>query len=119
MKRIEAIIRPEKLDDVKEALEKIGYPGMSTVRIEGHGQQKGKIEQFRGREFKVEFLPKVKIEIVAGDQDIERIAKAIMEAARTGEVGDGKIFIFEVVNTIRIRTGEEGDKAIGVSSSTK
>ena len=113
MKKIEVIIRPQKLDDVKEALKKIGYPGMSTVRIEGHGQQKGKIEQFRGREFKVEFLPKVKIEIVASDQVVDEIVKVVIEAARTGEIGDGKIFISDVVNTIRIRTGEEGDKAIG------
>ena len=113
MKKIEAIIRPEKLDDVKEALKKIDYPGMSTVRIEGHGQQKGKIEQFRGREFKVEFLPKVKIEVVVNDQVVDEIVKAVIEAARTGEIGDGKIFISDVVNTIRIRTGEEGDKAIG------
>ncbi|MBE9545869.1 MAG: P-II family nitrogen regulator [Proteobacteria bacterium] len=117
MKKVEVIIRPEKLDDVKETLTKLGYPGMSITRIEGHGQQKGKIEQFRGREFKVEFLPKVKIEIVAKDQDIERIAKTTIEAARTGEIGDGKIFISEVVNTIRIRTGEEGDAAIDVASS--
>ncbi|MBW2630269.1 MAG: P-II family nitrogen regulator [Deltaproteobacteria bacterium] len=113
MKKIEAIIRPEKLDDVKEALKKIDYPGMSTVRIEGHGQQKGKIEQFRGREFKVEFLPKVKIEVVVNDQAVDEIVTAVIEAARTGEIGDGKIFISDVVNTIRIRTGEEGDKAIG------
>ena len=119
MKKIEAIIRPERLDDVKEALKTIGYPGMSTVRIEGHGQQKGKTEQFRGREFKVEFLSKVKIEIVAKDEDMERIAKAIVEAARTGQIGDGKIFISEVIKAITIRTGEEGDKAIGISSSTK
>ena len=116
MKKIEAIIRPEKLDEVKEALKNIGYPGMTTVHIEGHGQQKGKIEQFRGREFKVEFLPKVKIEIVAKDGDIERISKTIIEAAKTGEIGDGKIFISEVVSTIRIRTGEEGDTAIDVTS---
>ena len=113
MKKIEVIIRPQKLDDVKEALKKIGYPGMSTVRIEGHGRQKGKIEQFRGREFKVEFLPKVKIEIVASDQVVDEIVKAVIGAARTGEIGDGKIFISDVVNTIRIRTGEEGDEAIG------
>jgi len=113
MKKIEVIIRPQKLDDVREALKKIGYPGMSTVRIEGHGQQKGKIEQFRGREFKVEFLPKVKIEIVTSDQIVDEIVKVVIGAARTGEIGDGKIFISDVVNTIRIRTGEEGDKAIG------
>jgi nitrogen regulatory protein P-II 1 len=112
MKKIEAIIRPEKLDDVKEALEKIGYPGMSTVRIEGHGRQKGKIEQFRGREFKVSFLSKVKIEIIAKDEEIESIANTIVKAARTGETGDGKIFISEVINAIRIRTGEEGGNSV-------
>ncbi len=116
MKKIEAIIRPEKLDEVRKALKDIGYPGMTTVHIEGHGQQKGTVEQFRGREFKVEFLPKVKIEIVTEDGDVDRIAKTIIKAARTGKIGDGKIFIVEVVNTIRIRTGEEGDKAIGITS---
>ncbi len=119
MKKMEIIIRPTKLADVKEALLELGYPGMSIVRIEGHGQQKGKAEQFRGREFKVAFLPKVKIEIVAKDEDIEAITTTVIKAARTGDIGDGKIFISEMVNAVRIRTGEEGDSAIGASKSRK
>jgi len=112
MKKIEAILRPEKLNKVKEALENLGYPGMSIIRIEGHGRQKGKVEQFRGREFRVEFLPKIKIEIAARDQDVERITRTIVEAAKTGEIGNGKIFISPLENTVRIRTGEEGEQAL-------
>lgn len=112
MKKIEAIVRPEKLGKVKEALESLGYPGMSIIRIEGHGQQKGIIEQFRGREYKVEFLPKIKIEIVTQDGDVEAIIKATIEAARTGEKGDGKIFVSEIIDAVRIRTGERGKDAI-------
>ena len=109
MKKIEAIIRPQKLDEVRESLKSLGYPGMSIVRIEGHGKQKGKIEQFRGQEYKVELLPKVKIEIVAKDSDVLPIVKAITKAARTGEIGDGKIFISPVEDVMRIRTGEKGE----------
>ena len=112
MKKIEAILRPEKLSKVKEALENLGYPGMSIIRIEGHGRQKGKVEQFRGREFRVEFLPKIKIEIAARDQDVERITRTIIEAAKTGEIGNGKIFISPLENTLRIRTGEQGEQAL-------
>ena len=112
MKKIEAILRPEKLNKVKEALENLGYPGMSLTRMEGHGRQKGKVEQFRGREFRVEFLPKIKIEIAARDQDVERITRTIIEAAKTGEIGNGKIFISPLENTVRIRTGEEGEQAL-------
>lgn len=112
MKKIEAILRPEKLSKVKEALENLGYPGMSLTRIEGHGRQKGKVEQFRGREFKVEFLPKIKIEIAVRDQDVEHITRTIIEAAKTGEIGDGKIFISPLENTVRIRTGEQGEQAL-------
>ncbi len=112
MKKIEAILRPEKLNKVKEALENLGYPGMSIIRMEGHGRQKGKVEQFRGRKFRVEFLPKIKIEIAARDQDVERITRTIVEAAKTGEIGNGKIFISPLENTVRIRTGEEGEQAL-------
>ncbi len=112
MKKIEAILRPEKLNKVKEALENLGYPGMSLTRMEGHGRQKGKVEQFRGREFRVEFLPKIKIEIAVRDQDVERITRTIIEAAKTGEIGNGKIFISPLENTVRIRTGEEGEQAL-------
>ena len=112
MKKIEAIIRPEKLDEVKCALEKVGYSGLMITEIEGHGKQKGLIQQWRGEKYKVEFLPKVKVEIVISDKDAERIAKAIMESARTGEIGDGKIFVYNVENAIKIRTGEKGEAAI-------
>lgn len=112
MKKIEAVIRVEKLEDVREALEKLGYPGMTITRIEGHGRQKGLVEQFRGREFKVELLPKIKVEIVAKDTDAEKIVSAIAQTAKTGEIGDGKIFIYPVENVLRIRTGEKGEIAI-------
>ncbi len=112
MKKIEAIIRVEKLDEVRDALEKLGYPGMTITRIEGHGRQKGLKEQFRGREFKVELLPKMKIEIVAHDADVNKIMSSISQTAKTGEIGDGKIFVYPVENAQRIRTGESGDKAV-------
>lgn len=112
MKKIEAVIRVEKIDEVRDALEKLGYPGMTITRVEGHGRQKGLVEQFRGREFKVEFLPKTKIEIIAHDKDAEKIMDAIADAAGTGEIGDGKIFVCPVENAVRIRTREKGDSAI-------
>ena len=112
MKRIEAIIRPEKLDVVRHALEKVGYSGLMIGEIEGHGKQKGAIQQWRGEKYKVELLPKIKLETIAKDQDVERIVKTIIDNAKTGEIGDGKIFISDVVNVIRIRTGEKGEAAI-------
>jgi len=112
MKKIEAIVRVEKLDEIREALKEIGYPGMTITRVEGHGQQKGLIEQFRGREFKVELIPKIKIEVVASDVDADKIIKAIIESAYTGNIGDGKIFVLPVEKAIRIRTGEMGDAAL-------
>lgn len=112
MKKIEAVIRVEKLEEVRDALEKMGYPGMMITRIEGHGRQKGMVEQFRGREFKVELLPKIKIEIIARNEDAEKIMEAIAKTAKTGEIGDGKIFIYPVENAVRIRTGENGEAAI-------
>jgi len=112
MKKVEAVIRIEKLDEVREALEGLGYPGIMVTRIEGHGRQKGLVEQFRGREFKVELLPKIKIEIVAHDKDAEKIVDGIARASGTGEIGDGKIFVYGVENAVRIRTGEKGDSAI-------
>ena len=112
MKKIEAIIRPQKLDDVRESLKNLGYPGMSITRIEGHGRQKGKIEQFRGQEYKVELLAKVKIEIITKDSSVIPITKAIAKAAMTGDIGDGKIFISPVEETIRIRTGEKGEETL-------
>lgn len=112
MKKIEAVVRVEKLDEITDTLEKFGYPGIMVTRIEGHGRQKGLSEQFRGREYKVNFLPKIKLEIVTKDADVEKIVKAILSIARTGEIGDGKIFIYTVEDVIRIRTGEKGESAI-------
>lgn len=112
MKKIEAVIRIEKLDEIIDALEKIGHPGIMVTRIEGHGRQKGLTEQFRGREFKVSLLPKMKVEIVAKDSDSEKIIKAILAIAKTGEMGDGKIFISSMDDAVRIRTCERGDQAL-------
>ena len=112
MKKIEAVIRPERLEDVKAALEEAGYPGLMLTRIEGHGKQKGVMQQFRGRQYKVELLPKYKIEVVCDDSDCQRLVDAIVGAARTGEVGDGKIFLSTVDDVVRVRTGENGAAAL-------
>jgi len=112
MKKIEAVIRVEKLDEMTEALEKYGCPGMMVTHIEGHGRQKGITEQFRGREFKLNFIPKVKIEIVLKDSQVDSILKLITGIARTGEIGDGKIFVCPVEDVVRIRTEEKGESAI-------
>lgn len=112
MKKIMAVIRPEKLDDVRAALEEAGYPGLMLTRIEGHGQQKGSMQQFRGRAYKVELLPKYKIEVVCADNQCQALIDAIVSAGRTGEVGDGKIFISDVADVVRIRTGQNGSDAI-------
>lgn len=112
MKKIEAIIRPEKLELVRRALEKIDSPGLMITEIEGYGKQKGIVQQWRGEEYRVELLSKAKIEIVVKDEDLERITKVIMDVAKTGEIGDGKIFVYPVEDVLRIRTGERGEKAI-------
>lgn len=112
MRKIEAVIRPEKLDNVRKALEKIGYSGLMISEIEGHGKQKGIVQQWRGEKYRIELLPKIKIEIVARDSEVENIVQIIKESAWTGEIGDGKIFIYEIKDAIRIRTGERGEKAI-------
>ncbi len=113
MKKIEAIIRPEKLPVVKAALEESGYPGMTITEVRGHGVQKGMTQQWRGREFVVEFLPKVKLEVVVtSDADVERILGLIHDNAATGEIGDGKVFVLDVADTMRVRTGERGDEAV-------
>ncbi len=112
MKKIEAVIRPERLDDVKEALEAAGYPGLMLTRIEGHGKQKGLLQQFRGRQYRVELLAKYKIEVVCSDKECGPLLDAIVGAARTGEVGDGKIFVSDIADVLRIRTGETGESAI-------
>ena len=112
MKKVEAIIRPEKLDAVVGALQLAGYPGIMITEIEGHGLQKGITQKWRGEEYQVDFLPKIRVEIVVDDSEVDAIASAITSAASTGEVGDGKIFIYNVESAIRIRTKEKGVKAL-------
>ncbi len=112
VKKIEAIIRPEKIDTVRIALEAVGCTGLMISEIEGHGKQKGIEQQWRGEKYRVELLPKIKLEIVTTDDKVERIIGAILSVAKTGEVGDGKIFLYPVENVFRIRTGEKGEKAI-------
>ncbi|MBN2831108.1 MAG: P-II family nitrogen regulator [Candidatus Omnitrophica bacterium] len=112
MKKIEAIIRPESIDAVRSALNAAGVTGLMVSDIEGHGKQKGVVQQWRGEKYKIELLQKIKIETVVKDKDVERISKAIIDSARTGEIGDGKIFIYSVDEAIRIRTGEKGESVI-------
>ena len=112
MKKVEAIIKPFKLDDVREALSEIGITGMTVTEVKGFGRQKGHTELYRGAEYVVDFLPKVRIEAVMQDEQVERAVEAIAQAARTGKIGDGKIFITDVERVVRIRTGEEGTDAI-------
>ena len=113
MKKIEAIIRPEKVPVVKAALEESGYPGMTITEVRGHGVQKGVTQQWRGREFIVEFLPKVKLEIVVSSaEDVDRILTLIQENAATGEIGDGKVFVLDVGEAMRVRTGERGPSVV-------
>ena len=112
MKKIEAIIRVTKFEEVKDALKKAGYPGMTKTPVEGHGKQKGLKEQFRGTTFEVEFPPKIKLEIVARDSEVNQIVDTIVTSARTGEVGDGKIFTYPVESVIRVRTGEKNEEAL-------
>lgn len=112
MKKIEAIIRPAKLEAVMEALEEVGYPGVTLTEVEGHGKQKGLVQQWRGQEYKVEFLPKVKLEIIAASKEVKKIVQAIMKSASTGQVGDGKVFVSSVEEAYRISSGEEGEKVV-------
>ncbi len=112
MKKIEAIIKPFKLDEVKDALNSIGIQGMTVTEVKGFGRQKGHVELYRGAEYDIAFIPKVKIEIVAGDSIADRIVTAIMEKAKSGKIGDGKIFISKLEDAVRIRTGERGEPAI-------
>jgi nitrogen regulatory protein P-II 1 len=112
MKKVEAIIKPFKLDDAKEALGEIGVQGMSVSEVKGFGRQKGHSELYRGAEYVVDFLPKLKIEVVVPDELVEKVTLALSEAARTGKIGDGKIFVLPVEEAIRIRTGESGDTAL-------
>ena len=112
MKKIEAIIKPFKLDEVKEALHEVGLQGLTVTEAKGFGRQKGHTELYRGAEYVVDFLPKVKIELVVDDKLVDRAVQAIQDAARTGRIGDGKIFILPVEDAIRIRTGERGPDAV-------
>lgn len=112
MKKIEAIIKPFKLDEVKEALQEIGLQGITVIEAKGFGRQKGHTELYRGAEYVVDFLPKVKIEVVLNDDMLEKAVEAIQKAAKTGRIGDGKIFISTIEEAIRIRTGETGAEAI-------
>jgi nitrogen regulatory protein P-II 1 len=112
MKKIEAIIKPFKLDDVKQALSEIGITGMTVSEVKGHGRQKGHKEIYRGAEYQVDFLPKTKIEIIVDQSMVDSVVKKIVESARTGKIGDGKIFVIPVEEVIRVRTGETGKDAI-------
>ena len=112
MKKIEAIIKPFKLDEVKEALQELGVQGMTVIEAKGYGRQKGQTELYRGAEYVVDFLPKIKVEVVLPDDQLEAALEAIVGAARTGRIGDGKIFVSEVLDVLRIRTGETGEAAV-------
>jgi nitrogen regulatory protein P-II 1 len=112
MKKIEAIIKPFKLDEVKDALNEIGIQGMTVTEVKGFGRQKGHVELYRGAEYDIAFIPKVKIEIVVSDASVEKAVSTIEEKAKTGKIGDGKIFVIPVDQVVRIRTGEKGDAAI-------
>lgn len=112
MRKIEAIIKPFKLDEVKEALNEIGIQGMTVLEVKGYGRQKGHTELYRGAEYVVDFLPKIKIEIIVQDEMVEKVIETIESASRTGRIGDGKIFVTDIADVIRIRTGERGEDAI-------
>lgn len=112
MKKIEAIIKPFKLDEVKEALQEVGLQGITVIEAKGFGRQKGHTELYRGAEYVVDFLPKIKIEVVVADEMVETVVEAIRKAAQTGRIGDGKIFVLPVEEALRIRTGETGNEAI-------
>ena len=112
MKKIEAIIKPFKLDDVKEALREIGVQGMTVSEVRGFGRQKGHTDLYRGSEYTIEFIPKLKIEVVIGDDDVEEVVEKVVAAASTGKIGDGKIFVSSIDEAVRIRTGERGPTAI-------
>jgi nitrogen regulatory protein P-II 1 len=112
MKKIEAVVKPFKLEDVKDALAEIGITGITVSDVKGYGRQKGHSELYRGAEYVVDFLPKNKLEVIIDDKDVDQVTSTIVEAARTGKIGDGKIFVSDVDKVIRIRTGETGSEAI-------
>ena len=112
MKKIEAIIQPHKLEDAKEALKNIGVDGMTITEVRGHGRQKGHTEVYRGMEYKVDLLPKVKLEMVVSDKRSDEVIRTLVTAARTGKIGDGKIFVFDVADAVRIRNDDRGESAL-------
>ena len=112
MKKVECIIPPSKIDDVREALRELGVQGMTVSEVRGFGRQRGHTELYRGAEYTVEFIPKLKVEVVVADEDVEKVVEAVLEVAPTARVGDGKIFISSVEETIRIRTGDRGTEAL-------
>ncbi len=112
MKKIEAIIRPFRIDDVREALSEMGVKGLTLTEVKGYGRQKGHTELYRGSEYQIDFLPKLKLEVVVSDKMADRVVDTIIKAAKTGEVGDGKIFIYNVEDAVRVRTGESGEDAL-------
>jgi nitrogen regulatory protein P-II 1 len=112
MKKVEAVIKPFKLDDVKHAITEVGGTGLTVTEVKGFGRQKGHSELYRGAEYHVEFLPKVKVEVVVADALVPRVVEAIARAAKTGQIGDGKVFVLPVEEALRIRTGERGDAAL-------
>ena len=112
MKKIEAIIKPFKLDEVKEALNSLGIKGMTVTEVKGYGRQKGHTEIYRGAEYVVDFIPKVKMDVVVDDEQVDQVIDTILKVARTGKIGDGKIFVLQVERVIRVRTGETGPEAV-------
>lgn len=112
MKKIETIVRPENFERIKAAMEEVGYGGLTLTEVEGHGRQKGLVHQFKGYQFKTEFLPKLKMEVVVSNEDAPRLIQAILGTASTGRTGDGKIFVYTVEEAYRIRDGEKGEKAV-------
>jgi nitrogen regulatory protein P-II 1 len=112
MKKIEAIIRPFRIDDVREALAELGVKGMTLTEVKGYGRQKGHTEVYRGSEYQIDFLPKIKLEVVVSDAMAEKVVETILKTAKTGQVGDGKIFITAVEDAVRVRTGESGEAAL-------
>ena len=112
MKKIEALIRPERLEPVMDGLRRLGYPGVTITEVKGHGKQKGFTQIWRGSEYRVEFIPKIKLEVIVLDEDARKVVAALVKAARTGAIGDGKLFMYDVEDAVRIRTGEYGFKAV-------
>ena len=112
MKKIEAIIRPFRIDDVREALAEMGVKGMTLTEVKGYGRQKGHTELYRGSEYQIDFLPKIKLEVIVPDKMLDDVIEAIVKTAKTGQVGDGKIFVYPVEDAVRVRTGESGEAAL-------